>query len=164
MNYFKKKRKLKDFLISILLILVMTILVFDFISVSEGSTNNETININSTSKNINESIENISNVDNKSVIYNNSNKRILSAYGGIKGYNESSNVILEFNVTSIYLIVMCGGSQSYLYLDAALRYKEDNSPLSNQIVYWLLGMKQLLLLQMKMVLSIIYILLIFVVL
>lgn len=141
MNYFEKNIRWKDFLISFLLLLAMVVVIFSFIGVSEGATNNETINMSSDSKNINESIENLSNIDNKSIIDGNLSKPILGLYGGIRGYNESSNVILEFNVTraNIATMMVCGGSKSYLYLDVSLRYKEDNSPLSNQIVYLIIG-------------------------
>lgn len=137
MNYFNENGKLKDFLILILFILAMSIIIFNFIGVSEGATNNNTINMSSTSKNINESVENVSNNNDNLVDNINSSKNVTIVINGIKGYNESSNVILELNFTRAngYVYAMCGGRSYYFYLDISLLYKNNNSPLSNQTVY-----------------------------
>ena len=61
------------------------------------------------------------------------------ASGMYGGYNESSNVILEFNIRSYHIHAMCAGSTEFLSFNISLRYKGSNEPLSNQNVYLIIG-------------------------
>ena len=121
------RTKTKNSFILILLVLI-SLSWFCFLDSSNGVDVDKN---NDLSNNLYDNIGALKNADDS-----NETNVAIGMYGG---YNESSNVILEFNIRSYHVHAMCGGSTEFLSFNISLRYKDSNEPLSNQNVYLIIG-------------------------